>query len=61
MPTIIEVNVQTGEQTERNMTAQEIAALPTQPPEEPTPQMDPVAKLKKFLDDNPDVSALLSE
>jgi len=28
MPTIIEVNVQTGEQTEREMTAEEIAQLP---------------------------------
>jgi hypothetical protein len=32
MPTIIEVNVQTGERTEREMTPEEVAALPPVPP-----------------------------
>lgn len=37
MPNIIEVNVQTGEQTQREMTPEEIAALPgTQPVQIPT-------------------------
>ena len=61
MPTIIEVNVTTGEQFERNMTAQEIAAYPVQTPEEPAPQIDPVSKLKEFLALNPDVAALLAK
>ena len=32
MPTIIEVNVMTGERTEREMTPEEIARLPVAPP-----------------------------
>ena len=37
MPTIIEINVQTGEQIEREMTPDEIAALPPVQPD-PIPQ-----------------------
>lgn len=59
MPTIIQVNVQTGERTEREMTAEEIAALP--PPQQVviTTPIDPVEKLKQFLTANPDVAALI--
>lgn len=35
MPIIVEINVQTDERTEREMTPEELAALP--PPEEPVP------------------------
>lgn len=59
MPTIIEVNVQTGEQIEREMTAEEIAALPAPAPEVQAPAIDPVDKLKAFLAANPDVAALI--
>ena len=59
MPTIIEVNVLTGEQVEREMTAEEIAALPVYVEAEPVAPVDPVAKLKDFLAANPDVAALL--
>jgi hypothetical protein len=61
MPTIIEVNLQTGEQVEREMTAEEIAALPKLEEveaEAPAP-VDPVQKLRTFLAANPDVAALL--
>lgn len=61
MPTIIEVNVQTGTQTEREMTPEEIAAIPTPEPLATAPlQVDPVDKLRDFLAANPDVAALLT-
>lgn len=61
MPTRIEVNVITGEITEHELTAEEIAALPI--PElvtKPDPIVDPVDKLKQFLASNPDVASLLN-
>lgn len=61
MPTIIEVNVQTGERIEREMTAEEIAALPPTEPQVEQPALDPVEKLKSFLAANPDVAALLQQ
>lgn len=57
MKTIIEMNVQTGEKTEREMTQEDIDAIPPAPPAEPP--IDPVVKLKAFLASNPDVAALL--
>lgn len=60
MPTIIQVNVQTGEMLEREMTAEEIAALPE--PEviqEQIAPIDPVEKLKQFIAANPDVMTVL--
>ena len=59
MPTIIEVNVQTGECIEREMTAEEIAALPAPEPQVEQPAPDPVERLRTFLAINPDVAALL--
>ena len=59
MPTIIEVNVQTGEVVEREMTAAEIAALPEPQSEPVVAPIDPVEKLKQFLAANPDVAAVL--
>ena len=59
MPTIIEVNVLTGIQIEREMTVEEIAALPTPIPFVEPVVVDPVTKLKDFLAANPDVQALL--
>ncbi len=58
MQKVIEINVQTGKRTEREMTAEEIALLPT---EEPVVfiESDPVKKLKSFIAANPDVAALL--
>jgi hypothetical protein len=61
MPTIIEVNVQTGVQIEREMTPEEIAAIPAPEPLAAEPlQMDPVDKLRDFLAANPDVAALIA-
>lgn len=55
---IIQINVTTGERTEREMTAEEIAQIPVQPVIEAQP-VDPVEKLKAFLFENPDVVALV--
>ena len=59
MPTIIEVNVETGERTEREMTPEEVAALPIPEPVVAQPVIDPVAKLRAFLAANPDVAEIL--
>lgn len=60
MPTIIEVNVQTGETIEREMTPQEIADLPAPEPVVEAPVVvDPTEKLKTFLAANPDLVAFL--
>ena len=48
MPTIIEVNVQTGTQIEREMTPDEIAALPTPQPEQIKEMI--VAQIQQRLD-----------
>lgn len=59
MRTVIEVNVQTGETIEREMTAEEIAVLPLpQVKQEQTTIVDPIEKLKQFLEANPDVIGL---
>lgn len=60
MPIIIEVNVQTGERTEREMTPEEVAALPEPDPQVEQPALDPVEKLRAFLGANPDVSDLIA-
>lgn len=59
MPTRIEVNVMTGEVTEHELTAEEIAALPAPEPEPAPIQINPIDKLKQFLASNPDVATLL--
>ena len=61
MPTIIQIDVQTGEITEREMTAEEITALPVaaDPAPEPAPEISPVEKLQAFLQANPDVATLI--
>lgn len=61
MPTIIEVDVLTGQQVEREMTAEEMAALPVYVEPEPVDPVDPVAKLKEFLAANPDVANLVQQ
>lgn len=62
MPTIIEVNVQTNERTEREMTPDEVAAYASMEAETVPPTVvDPVDKLKSFLAANPDVAALLTQ
>ena len=61
MPTIIEINVQTGERTEREMTPEEVTSLPAPQPQVEQPALDPVEKLRTFLTANPDVAALLQQ
>jgi len=57
----IEVNCQTGETKEIQLTAEEIAEIESRAPDVQveSPQIDPVDKLKMFLSSNPDVAELL--
>lgn len=61
MPTIIEVNLQTGESFEREMTVEEISAIPPYSPPPPQPVIDPVEKLRQFIAANPDVALLVGQ
>jgi len=56
-----EINLQTGEETVRPYTAEELAAIAAAPPPPAPPAQDPVAKLQAFLAANPDVAALLTK
>jgi len=59
-----EINLQTGEETVRPYTSEELAAIAASPPPPPPPPpapADPVDKLKAFLTANPDVAALLTK
>lgn len=48
MPTIVEFNLETGERTEREMTPEEIAALPE--PEVPDPEQEKRSQRKAIAD-----------
>lgn len=60
--TVREINITTGEATERECTQEELDAIQAAqaeiPPEQPA--VDPLDKLKSFLAANPDVAALLA-